>query len=82
MHLAGDERLGSLKVPTLSISALALPVYLVFVLSGVANQVPGLWDGLGSVFGLVERIFLGLILLWMFVVALRLWLVAARERPG
>ena len=83
VRFAGDERLGSLRVPTLAISALALPVYLAFVLSGVANRVPGLWDGLGSVFGLVERVFLGLILLWMFLVALKLRSAAAREeRPG
>ena len=79
VRFAGDERLGSLRAPTLAISALALPVYVAFVLSGVANQVPGLWDGLGSVFGLVERVFLGLILLWMLLVALRLRSVAARE---
>lgn len=77
LRLAGDERLASLRGPALAISTVALPVYVAFVFSEVANQVPGLWSGLGSVFGLVERVFLSLILLWMLLVALRLWAVTA-----
>jgi hypothetical protein len=54
------------------ISGLAVPAFVAFVVAGFEAEGPGLGDALGNAFGFLERVFLGLILLWMVLVAIRL----------
>jgi len=70
LRLAADARWQSLRRPALTIAILTAIVCF-FTLFGLA--LPGL-DRVG---GLIERLFLGLALLWMLLVAIRL-----RSRPA
>jgi hypothetical membrane protein len=60
LHFAKDDRWRSLRTPTLTIAILAIFMFVVQLLA------------LPHGHGLVERVFIGLVLLWMLVVALRL----------
>lgn len=68
LRLARDPAWAALRFPLVVIAALALLVFLVLIptTSSVATS------SAGGIFGLVERIFIGLLLLWMLVVALRI----------
>lgn len=70
-HLAGEERLRRIDLAARVIAGLS--VVMVFVTLGAS-----VIHRLAHVFGLVERIFIGLVLLWILLVALQLLL---SDRP-
>lgn len=61
LHFASDDRWRSLRMPALVIALLATILFVLLLLSVFPHA-----------YGLVERTFIGLVLLWMLVVALRL----------
>ncbi len=70
-RFARDERWRALGSPSRVIAILAL-VALVAVVLGTSSA------ALAHVFGLIERIFIGLVLLWMLVIALQLRALLAK----
>ena len=76
-RLAADPRWLHLRRPLSTIAVFALAMLLAVLIAGqrlAASPQPG------GIFGLVERAFLALVLLWMLVVALRL--VQLRPAPN
>lgn len=65
LKFASDEQVRSLRSPTLIIAILGIIAVLIVLALPFAPK-------LASDFGLYERIFIGLVLLWMLVVAFRL----------
>jgi hypothetical membrane protein len=72
LRFAREDRFAALRLPAVVISGLAVPALVAFVVAGFEAEGPGLGGALGNAFGLLKRVFLGLILLWMVVVAFRL----------
>jgi hypothetical membrane protein len=73
VRFAGDPRLARFRTPAIVVSGMALLALLAFFYVAVHPRL------MADVFGLVERVFLGLVLLWMLLVALYL---LRREAPG
>lgn len=68
LHFPKDDRWHSLRTPALTIAILAIIALVVLLLGAFPHM-----------YGLVERVFIGLVLLWMLVVALRLRFFPAKE---
>lgn len=71
LRFANDPRLHSLRSPALVIAILASIILLVLFVAPSSRM-------LSHITGLVERIFIGLLLLWMLVVAFRLRALPAK----
>jgi hypothetical membrane protein len=67
LRLGRDPAWATLRLPLVAIAILALLTLVVQI--PATNSAA---SGTGGIFGLVERIFIGLVLLWMLVVALRI----------
>src|SRR5260221_8864443 len=79
LRLAADPRWLRLRQPLVTIAVFALAMLVVVLIAGerlVASTQPG------GIFGLVERAFLALVLLWMLVVALRLVPLRPASQPA
>jgi hypothetical membrane protein len=61
LHFAKDDRWRSLRAPALAIAVIAIIALVILLLGAFPHM-----------YGLIERVFIGLVLLWMLVVALRL----------
>jgi len=70
LRLAADERWRALRKPALVISTLAIVALVLDLLVPFVRRMQ-------DAFGLFERLFIGMVLLWMLVVAIRL-----RSRPA
>lgn len=79
-RLGADPRWRHLQLPLLAVAVFALAMLLVVLVAGGRLAASG--TTAGGAFGLVERVFLALVLLWMLVVALRLVQLRAAPVPA
>jgi len=78
-RLAADPRWLQLRQPLATIAVFALAMLVVVLIAG-ERLAAG--TQAGGIFGLVERVFLALVLLWMLVVALRLVQLHPAAQPA